>query len=141
MRRTSWVMCCVVLAGCGRATLAPAALDTRNDACASCRMAVSNPKLAGQIVESGEDPRFFDDLGCLAAYVHEHGVASNAAAFVADHRTGAWVPARHAVFTRVASLDTPMGSHIVAHADAASRDTDSITGVAVAAADIVGEMK
>jgi copper chaperone NosL len=29
------------------------------------------------------------------------------------------------VFTRVPGLATPMGSHVVAHADAASRDQDA----------------
>ena len=43
--------------------------------------------------------------------------------FVADHRTGEWVDARRAVFTRT-SIDTPMASGLVAHADAASRDAD-----------------
>ena len=45
-------------------------------------------------------------------------------AFVADHRTRAWVRADLAVYSRVAGLATPMGSRVVAHADAASRDQD-----------------
>ena len=32
--------------------------------------------------------------------------------------------AQSAVYTRVAGLETPMGSHLIAHADAASRDQD-----------------
>ena len=43
---------------------------------------------------------------------------------MADHRTGAWVRAETALYTKVASLETPMGSHLIAHADAASRDAD-----------------
>jgi len=46
-----------------------------------------------------------------------------ARAFVADHRTGEWVPAESAVYSR-APIDTPMGSHLIAHASAASRDLD-----------------
>jgi copper chaperone NosL len=34
------------------------------------------------------------------------------------------VRADAAVYTEVASLATPMGSHLIAHADAASRDAD-----------------
>jgi len=46
-------------------------------------------------------------------------------AWVADHRTKAWVRADRAVYTRVPGLETPMGSHVIAHADAASRDQDA----------------
>ncbi len=35
-------------------------------------MAVSSARFASQIVAPGEEPRFFDDLGCLAAYLREH---------------------------------------------------------------------
>ena len=47
-----------------------------------------------------------------------------AVAYVADHRTKAWVRADRAVYARVPGLETPMSSHVVAHADAASRDQD-----------------
>jgi hypothetical protein len=48
----------------------------------------------------------------------------DAAVFVADHRSGAWVPAASAVYTRSAAHRTPMASGIFAHADSASRDAD-----------------
>jgi copper chaperone NosL len=104
----------------------PAELDTRHEQCAHCRMAVSDPRFAGQIVAPGELPRFFDDLGCLAGWVKEQGgaLSEGAVAWVADHRTKAWVRADVAVYTRVPGLETPMGSHVIAHADAASRDQD-----------------
>ena len=111
--------------GCQAGPPPPSALDTRNDACAECRMAVSNARFAAQIVAPGEEPLFFDDLGCLAAYLSSQAQrAPRAAAYVADHWTGDWVPAASAVFTKVPVLDTPMGSHVVAHASAASRDAD-----------------
>jgi len=46
-------------------------------------------------------------------------------AYVADHRTSEWVPAAAAIFTSVAGLDTPMGSHVIAHASPSSRDADA----------------
>ncbi len=109
----------------GTGTPEPAALDTRNDACAACRMSVSAARFASQVVAPGEEPLFFDDLGCLARYLREHdALAPGAAVFVADHRTSAWVPAGDAVYTSVPTLETPMASHLVAHASAASRDAD-----------------
>ena len=87
-------------------------------------MAVSSAAFASQLVAPGELPRFFDDLGCLADYLKAGKAPAGATAFVADHRTRAWVRADRAVYTRVPGLETPMGSHAIAHADAASRDAD-----------------
>ncbi len=116
--------CSAVEAACGADVLKPATLDTRGEMCASCRMAVSSRSTASQIVAPGEEPRFFDDLGCLVKYLRQHDLPDGARVFVADHRTSAWVADGTAIYTRVPQLDTPMGSHLIAHADAASRDAD-----------------
>ncbi len=118
----------------------PAALDTRNEQCASCRMAVSDARFAAQIVAPGELPRFFDDVGCLGDFVRAGKAPAGSVAFVADHRTKAWVRAERASFTRVPGLETPMSSHVVAHADALSRDQDPVTkgGTAVAPGELFG---
>ena len=113
----------LALAAC--APSGPAALDTRNDACSWCRMAVSDRRFAAQLVAPGEDPRFFDDVGCLASYLRsKRDLASGSRAYVSDHRTQQWVAAEAAVYARVPSLETPMGSHLVAHADEGSRRQD-----------------
>ncbi len=118
----------------------PAPLDTRNDACAFCRMAVSDRHFAAQLVAPGEEPLFFDDLGCLSRHLAKARSPAGAVAFVADHRTGEWVRAARAVYTRNPQLETPMGSHLVAHADAASRDVDPAArgGVPASAAELFG---
>ena len=127
-------------AACAPGPPRPADLDPRHEACATCRMAVSERRFASQVVAPGEVPRFFDDLGCLATFLKSGRAPAAAAAFVADHRTHAWVPAERAVYTRVPSLATPMGSHLLAHADAASRDLDPLArgGVAVAPVELFG---
>ena len=109
---------------CAGGAARPAPLDTRNEPCASCRMSVSATVFASQIVAPGEVPRFFDDLGCLADYLKAGKAPKDATAFVADHRTREWVRAERAVYTRVDGLATPMASHVIAHADLASRDQD-----------------
>jgi copper chaperone NosL len=103
-------------------------------------MTVSDARFAAQVVSPGELPRFFDDLGCLAAFVKGGHAGGEATAFVADHRTRAWVRADAAVYTRVPALATPMGSHVIAHADAASRDGDPAAreGAALAPLDLFG---
>jgi copper chaperone NosL len=103
-------------------------------------MAVSDVRFAAQLVAPGELPRFFDDVGCLASFLKAGRAPAGAAAFVADHETRAWVRADAAIYTRVAALATPMGSHVIAHADAGSRDRDPAArgGTSVAPHDFFG---
>jgi copper chaperone NosL len=131
----------ILAASCGAGPPGPATLDPRHDACRSCRMTVSDPRVAAQVVAPGEEPMFFDDIGCLAAYLRQEPRSpEGAVAYVADHRTRAWVRASKATFTRVGRLETPMGSHLVAHSDAASRlaDADTTGGVPVGLTEIFG---
>lgn len=131
----------LALAACARGPAHPGALDTRNDACAHCRMAVSDASFAAQLAAPGEEPRFFDDLGCLRDYLRaQQRLPRGAVAFVADHRTREWVRATGALFTRNEALRTPMSSHLVAHAGAASREADpaSAGGTPVGVAEVFG---
>jgi copper chaperone NosL len=125
---------------CCTGTPSPARLEG-NEACGWCRMTIAEARFAGQIVAPSEEPRFFDDVGCLGRFVQEaHALPERAVAYVADHRTKAWVRADTAVYTRVSTVETPMGSHLLAHADAASRDADPMAagGAARTAADVFG---
>jgi copper chaperone NosL len=111
------------LTACSERGASPAALDVRNDACGHCRMTVSDPRFAAQVVSPGEEPRFFDDLGCLRAYLEAHpSLPQGSAAFVASYATRAWVPAHSALYVKHHAIQTPMGSHYVAYASASERD-------------------
>jgi copper chaperone NosL len=138
-RRLAVISAAVFVAACAHA-LAPAALDTKNDACAFCRMIVSDERTASQIVAPLEEPRFFDDFGCLASYLASATLPADAVVFVADHRTKEWVRADAAIFTRLSGSVGAMGSRIVAHASAASRDADpdSAGGTTMPIAEVLG---
>ena len=125
MRRSLWAVLLAGALACG-GPHGPATLDVHNEACRWCRMAVSQQALASQLGAPMEEPLFFDDLGCLRDYLAAHTPSSDLQAWVADHRTGEWVPAAAAVYTRVEGLATPMSSHLIAHADAVSRDADPL---------------
>lgn len=131
----------VVAAACARQAV-PADLDTANTACRHCRMQVSDVHFAAQIAAPGAEPVFFDDIGCLRDYVKQADVPlpAGAVAFVADHRTGAWVRATAAVFTKPAHLATPMEGGIIAHAsdDSRRQDRDAVGGAPVTALEIFG---
>lgn len=128
MRTFAILISALALAACTSGPLTPANLDTKNDACASCRMPVSDARLAAQVVAPHQEPLFFDDLGCLHEWLQAHATPSKGAtAFVADHATKEWVSLSRAVLSRVKTLETPMGSHLVAHASEASRRGDLAT--------------
>ncbi len=121
----------LALAACKGGPPRPAELDTSGDeACASCRMVISDRHLAAQLVAPGEEPRFFDDIGCLRAFLAQHPMPKGAVAYVADHRTGEWVKASAAVYVRAEAVETPMGSHLLAYADPASRQADPAAAAA-----------
>lgn len=131
----------LALLACTSGPPQPVTIDTRSDACASCRMAVSDTRFAAQLVAPYEEPRLFDDIGCLRDYLAAtRKLPDGAVTYVADHRTRAWVRAARAVYTRHDALATPMASHLIAHADAASRDQDSAArgGRDVTAAELFG---
>jgi copper chaperone NosL len=127
--------------GCAAGPVPPAALDLHGgDACATCRMTISQRQTGAQIVSAADEPLFFDDIGCLREHLRAHGLPQNARIYVADHRTGEWTPAETAVYSRVASVETPMGSSLLAWASDESRvkDASAARGEPVSAQAITG---
>lgn len=103
----------------------PARLEAGHEACGYCRMVISDARFASQIVARYEEPKFFDDLGCLGKYLERTPpLPDSARIYVADHRTKAWVLVDHAVYTEVPTISAPMGSHYMAHESGASRSAD-----------------
>ena len=140
MKNLALLWACVAVVSCGGEP-APEALVEGRDVCASCRMPVSDLRFAAQITSLGDLPLFFDDPGCLGEFVRAGQLKQRAAvAWVADHRTGAWVRADRATYTRVPTLTTPMNHKLVAHTSVASRDSDRLVrgGHAVELLEIFG---
>jgi hypothetical protein len=134
------LIACAMAAGCGGGRLTPADVTLGADACASCRMTLLSLRTAAQIAGPGGESIFFDDLTCLRRHLATAAIPADAVVFVADHRTGGWVDARRAVYTRTGE-QTPMGSGLVAHADAESRDADAVAvgGTAVSSEGMLGQ--
>ncbi len=78
------------------------------DGCARCRMAVSEPPAAAQLVGKGGLARYYDDLGCLIEDQASKPELAHAIAYVL--RPGSseqWVKAEQQLFA--AGARTPMG--------------------------------
>ena len=104
------------IAGCAGNEVRPIELYPE-DACASCRMAVSDPAFASEIITMEDEVLKFDDLRCMENYRRDHATMKIRAIFVKDYGTRAWLPYEHSIIVRT-SIDTPMGSGKIAAASA-----------------------
>ena len=138
--RVAAALSVVLVAACGGGTDGPAPVDTKNDACAWCRMSVSDLRFAAQLTAPGHEPKLFDDAGCLRDWLKAPREAAEWTAWLSDHRTKEWVKATDAVLVRDPAVQTPMNSGLVAWANAASRDQDPAgkAGTPVPAAEVIG---
>ena len=118
------VLFALVAAACGGAEVTPVAFDAAREACRFCRMTGSDGRAAGQLVSPGDEPLFFDDVGCLRDHLARTPAPAGAVAFVTSYATGQWVRADAAVFVEQPSVATPMGSHLIAFRSTAERDAD-----------------
>jgi copper chaperone NosL len=128
----------IASSSCARGPLPPASLDTKNEACAFCRMGVVDRRFAAQLVAPGEEPKFFDDIGCLRDYLARRERVWGLALRIRS-RGRSWVPAAGRLY-RAPTVQTPMDSGLMAHVDAQSReqDPDALGGTPMTAADVFG---
>lgn len=107
---------------CGRREPVPEAVPLDSVNCARCGMMISSEPQSAQWVVPGEETRFYDDIGCLAA--DDRPRAEGGARFV--HVDGTrWARAENAFYARPADESTPMGYGVVAFSNrtqAATRD-------------------
>ena len=78
--------------------------------CSTCRMIVSEPAYAAELVDERGARHFFDDIGCLDAYLVEHSKAEPRGVWV---RSGErWVDAKSARYA--SGAPSPMDYGFVA---------------------------
>lgn len=111
------ILLLAVLPGCRSTQVKPVDIFPE-DNCALCRMAVSNPAFASEIITADGDALKFDDLSCLEEYRAAHPDLRIAAVFVKDYDSKTWLPEAQGVIVET-GLDTPMGSGKVAVRDSA----------------------
>lgn len=113
-----------LLVACSERVLEPEPVPLDRVSCARCGMMVSREADSAQWVSKGEDTRFYDDIGCLAA--EDHRPAGRNARFVRVGGTR-WAPAESAFYARPADASTPMGYGFVGFStreEAAQRDRE-----------------
>lgn len=124
MRRVigmTWLIAAGLLAGCRPIEHGPPTVRFGEEACAACRMIISDERFAAAVVTADGDVRKFDDIGCLVE--HESGrIPPDAACWVRDSRSGEWLDARQAIFIHSPSIASPMGFGLAARPTDAAAD-------------------
>lgn len=121
-----------------RSASGPEPIQYGRDACAGCRMTLSQPGFAGEMRDHEGTLTKYDDVGCLlrAIFAAHREVPE---AWVEDHDGGGFVPLLSAHLVQAESAGTPMGSGIVAFEDerAAARHAAAHSGRVVALEDLL----
>jgi copper chaperone NosL len=114
-----WLIATVLLAaslwagvGCGKDELRPVELFPE-DNCAHCRMAISDPHFASEIIDQNGETYKFDDLGCMLAFKSRQADLMIAGIFLKEYETLGWIPYERASIVTT-GISTPMGSGHVA---------------------------
>jgi copper chaperone NosL len=110
----AWLLSAGVLAGCQRVDMSlPPTVRFGEEACASCRMIISDDRFAAALVTESGDALNFDDIGCLIQ--HEAGdLRPGVAYWVRSFQGSRWLRARDATFIHSASVASPMGHGLAA---------------------------
>jgi copper chaperone NosL len=103
------------LLGCGATELKPVELFPE-DECANCRMSVSNPAFASEIISQNDEVFKFDDLSCLEQFRKQRNDVNIAAIFVKEYETKQWLRYENSVII-LTGIATPMGSGRIAVAN------------------------
>lgn len=112
------VICALALAACAPSEPRPVEITFGEEACALCRMQISDRTFAAEIVDSDGRVIKFDDIGCSFRFEADGRLQAPAAArFVTGYESKEWLRAEQAWFVRSAGMKTPMTSGIVAFRD------------------------
>src|SRR5262245_63913540 len=100
-------LCFLFLTACGNVELRPVEF-LPEDACAFCRMAISETRFACELITKDGDAIKFDDIGCMLHYRKERSKAESVpATFVVDFDTREWLKSEEAHFVKSKVFKTP----------------------------------
>ncbi|KIA84182.1 hypothetical protein OA84_01130 [Kaistella solincola] len=106
----------ISLAAC--AEKGPAEIAVGTDQCDNCKMTITEPKYATQLLTEKGRIYKFDDIACLRDYeVTNSENTGNATVYVADFPSGKFVESSTATFIKGGQIKSPMGGNTQAYSD------------------------
>lgn len=111
----------VFLAACSET--GPQEINVGKDQCDNCRMTISEPKYATQLITEKGRLYKFDDISCLNDYeVSNTETTANAKKYVADFPSGKFIESSTATLIKGGDIKSPMGGNTQAYQDKAAAD-------------------
>jgi len=102
----------------------PAEISVGKDQCDNCKMTISEPKYATQLVTDKGKIYKFDDISCLNDYQNSNAESvANATAYAADFPTGEFIESSTATFIKGGLIKSPMGGNTQAYKDKSAAET------------------
>jgi copper chaperone NosL len=106
-----------LLGGCGKADLSrPPSLRFGEEACAFCRMIISDERFAAALTTASGDVLKFDDVGCLIKH-EEKRLRPDTFYWVCNFQGKGWLNAQAAIFVHSPSIVSPMNHGLAALPD------------------------
>ena len=104
------------LAAC--AETGPQDIAVGKDQCDNCKMTISEPKYATQLITEKGRLYKFDDISCLTDYETSNTESTtNAKTYVADFPSGKFIERSTATFIKGGDIKSPMGGNTQAFQD------------------------
>ena len=116
----------------------PQAIEA-HDACASCRMAISQPQYAAEVLDKDGNAYKFDDIGCMLRYLNNHTLPQRRL-YVMDYVNRQWLEAERATFVRSNAIASPMDGGLAAFRDqsAAQQFLKNSSGKMMSLTELIG---
>ena len=111
----------MLLAAC--AETGPQDIAVGKDQCDNCKMTISEPKYATQLITEKGRLYKFDDISCLTDYETSNTESTtNAKTYVADFPSGKFIERSTATFIKGGDIKSPMGGNTQAFQDKAAAE-------------------
>jgi copper chaperone NosL len=109
-----WLWVLVGLATCADG---PRPLAYGHEACAFCRMTLTDVRYGAEVLTTKGKVYPFDSIECMASFYQTLPPENGKGIYVVDfEHPGVWVPAEQARYVRSEQLPSPMGLHLTAFA-------------------------
>jgi copper chaperone NosL len=119
--RLAVVAFALLAAACGAKASGPPEITVDRTACSHCGMFVSEPVYAAAYQAGGNEPRVFDDIGCMLKAIRTE-TASPITVWLQDAAGAGWIDAQAATIVASPRIPTPMSGGLLAYADAAAAE-------------------
>ncbi|QOW11627.1 hypothetical protein Q73A0000_15225 [Kaistella flava (ex Peng et al. 2021)] len=111
----------IVLAACSKT--GPQEIAVGKDQCDNCKMTITEPKYATELITKKGRLYKFDDIACMKDYENSNAeTTGNATTYVADFPTGQFIESSTATLIKGGEIKSPMGGNTQAFKNKSDAD-------------------